>query len=273
MGGMVRLGDEHELATPPAVSFEPLFSAVIEASDDAIFACDGVGRITSWSATAIRLFGCSPGDALGHVLADLFPADLRDQVASVMARVSAGEHIQHFEAEIVRGDGMPAPVSLSWSPIFDADQFPNGSVVIVRDVTEQRLTQATLAEVELRLQEGEALAGVGSWLWDLRTSTLQWSAEFHRIHGLDPLDFEGTLEAHLAPVHTQDRDRVRAAMDASVSRGKTYDDEYRIVRVDGSARVVHVRAQPIMGSDGRAVGLRGIGQDVTDAISPAQPDA
>ena len=47
------------------------------------------------------------------------------------------------------------------------------------------------------MEEGEALAHIGSWLWDLRTGAVQWSAEFHRIHGVDPLDFDGTFESHL----------------------------------------------------------------------------
>ena len=77
-------------------------------------------------------------------------------------------------------------------------RVPVAAVLIGRDITEQRLAQASLAEVEARVRESEALANVGSWLWDLRTGTVQWSDEFHRIHGVDPLDFDGTLEAHLA---------------------------------------------------------------------------
>ena len=88
-----------------------------------------------------------------------------------------------------------------------------GSVVIGHDVTEQRPAQATLAEVDARMVEAETLAWhIGSWLWDLRTGAVQWSAEFHRMHGVDPLEFAGTLESYLALVHPDDRDPLRAAM-------------------------------------------------------------
>ena len=116
-------------------------------------------------------------------------------------------------------------------------------VVVVRDVTEQRLAQATLAEVEGRLEEGEALAHVGSWLWDVRTGAVQWSNEFHRIHGVDPLDFDGTFESHVDVIHPEDRERVRAELDGSASSGCTFIDTYRVVRPDGEIRVVRVRAQ------------------------------
>jgi PAS domain S-box-containing protein len=194
----------------------------------------------------------------------LFAEHLRHEVQGVIATVLAGDRIDHFETEVLRPDGMPVPVSLSMRPVRGAGEQPVGSAVIVRDVTEQRLAQASLAEVEARLEESEALAHAGRWLWDLRTGTVQWSSEFHRIHGVDPLDFDGTLESHLERVHPLDQEHVRVAMEQSVVSGRPFEAEYRVVRPDREVRVVHVRAQPTMGSAGTPVGLRGIGQDVTD---------
>jgi PAS domain S-box-containing protein len=242
---------------------EALLRAVIETSDDAIFTADAAGRITSWSPTAARLFG-RPAELIDRMMHLLFPAHLQDEVHAVVARVAAGERVKHFETEVLRPDGMPMPISLSMCPVVDAGDLPIGSVVVARDVTEQRLAQATLAEVESRLAEGEALAHVGSWLWDVRTGAVQWSTEFHRIHGVDPLDFVGTFESHLAMVHPDDRDRVRAELEASVASGRPFHGQYRIVRPDEAVRLLRVRAQPTMGSAGTAVGLRGIGQDVTE---------
>ena len=81
---------------------------------------------------------------------------------------------------------------------------------------------------------------------------------------VDPLDFEGTLEAHLALVHPEDREALRQEMEDSVDGRRPLNHEHRIVRPDGEERLVHVRAQPMFGSDGLVIGLRGIGQDVTD---------
>jgi PAS domain S-box-containing protein len=243
---------------------ESLLNAVIETSDDAIVTTDAAGRVTTWSTTAERLFGCQAEGVVGCSIDVLFPEHLRVEIRAVMARISAGERVKHFETEILRPDGMPMPIWMSMCPVVDENNLPAGTVVVARDVTEQRLTQATLAEVEGRLEEGEALAHVGSWLWDVRTGAVQWSTEFHRIHGVDPSQFDGTFESHVAIAHPGDRDRVRAQMERSVESGRPWHDEYRIVRPDGAVRVVRVRAQPALGSARTAVGLRGIGQDVTD---------
>jgi PAS domain S-box-containing protein len=244
-----------------------LLWAVVDLSDDGIFILDADGRIATWSSTAERVFGFGKAQVLDRELHQLFPDHLSAGVRSVVARALSGEQIRHFESEVVRSDGMPMPVWLSLSPVIGENGAASAVAVIARDVTEQRLAQAALAEVEYRLEEGEALAHVGSWLWDLRTGAVQWSAEFHRIHGVDPIGFDGTFESHLQVIHAEDRERVRREMELSVSSGHTFEAEYRIVRSDSQVRLLEVRAQPTIGSSGKAVGLRGIGQDVTDLRS------
>jgi PAS domain S-box-containing protein len=250
--------------TVTEIAPQAVLAAVIEMSDDAVFVCDGKGLVKTWGATAERLFGIQACDVLERPLDMLFAEHVRQEVEGVIATVLAGDRIHHLETEVLRPDGMPVPVFLSLCPVRGEGEQTIGSAVIVRDVTEQRLAQASLAEVEARLEESEALAHAGRWLWDLRTGAVQWSTEFHRIHGLDPLEFDGTLESHLERIHPLDRDDVRNALEQSVVSGRPFELDYRVVRPDDEVRVVHVRAQPTMGSAGSAVGLRGIGQDVTE---------
>jgi PAS domain S-box-containing protein len=246
-----------------------LLRAIIELTDDAVMTCDRTATVTYFSDNAERLFGRSPGEVERRPIGAVFAPHLRQEVDEVIARVGAGERIRHFETEIVRPDGLPIPISLSLSPLFDEDGGKVlGQVVVARDVTEQHLAQATLAEMDARLEEAEALSGVGSWLWDLRTDAVQWSTEFHRIHGIDPLEFAGTFESYLELISPQDRDSVREAMTESVRSSRPLDQEYRVVQRDQKTHIVWVHANPTLGSDGKAVGLRGIGQDVTDQSSP-----
>jgi PAS domain S-box-containing protein len=183
--------------------------------------------------------------------------------AVIGAVLSAQTPADRAQTEALRKDGMPMPISLSSCPMFDGKESPLAALVVVRDITEQRFAQAALAEVEGRVRTSEALAHVGSWLWDLGTGTVQWSDECHSIHGVDPLDFDGTFAAHLEVVHPDDRDRVREAMERSATSSVHFEGEYRVVRPDGEVRHIHARAQPTVGSAGNVLGLRGITQDVT----------
>ena len=149
-----------------------------------------------------------------------FPEHLRRELGLVFDTVFAGDHVSHFETEVRRKDGMPVPISLSASPVLDAGNRLLGAVLVARDITEQQLAQATLAEIETLMRESEALAHVGAWLWDVESGVVQWSDEVHRIHGVDPLDFEGTLDAHLERVHPDDADVLRSTMHDAVATGR-----------------------------------------------------
>ncbi len=240
-----------------------VLEAFVETSEDAVFSQDPEGRITSWNRSSERIFGYPKDEILGQQSTVLFPAHLLAEAQLVFELATSGDRVDHYETEIRRKDGMPIPISLSLCPLMQGTGQFTASVVIARDVTEQRLAQATLAEIETRIREGEALAHVGSWLWDVRTGTVQWTDELHRIHGVDPLDFEGTLDAHVDRVHPEDQARVWRGLAEAVASGHPFEDEYRIIRPGGEHRWVYARAEPTVGSAGDVVGLRGIGQDVT----------
>jgi PAS domain S-box-containing protein len=254
-----------ELATENHVEPEELLKAVIDLSDDAIFTVTTGGEIASWCATAERIFGFRADEVLGTDIASVFPEHFRQTVREVLERAISGEHVRHFESEVIRSDGMPVPVWLSLCSLLDENKAPIAVEILARDVTEQKLAQAALAEVEARLEEGEALAHVGSWLWDLRTGAVQWSAEFHRLHAVGPADFDGTFDSYIELVHPDDKDRVVAAMRSSVEFRRPIEMEYRVVVPDTGIRRIHVRAHPTIGSSGKAIGLRGVGKDATES--------
>lgn len=238
--------------------------ALVDTTDEAVVGSDGDGRITSWNRSAERICGYRAREMVGREAIELFPRHLQEDLAMLFAVAAEGQLITRFETELQRKDGLQVPISLSLCPVFDDDRRLVATVTVARDITEQRLAQARLAEIEERIRDSEALAHVGSWLWDVRTDTVQWSDEFHRIHGVDPLDFCGTMDAHFDVIHTDDRVRVYQAMKEAVATGLPFEEEYRIVRPDGEERRVHARAQPALDSAGMVVGLRGIGREVTE---------
>ncbi|MDP9072745.1 MAG: PAS domain S-box protein [Actinomycetota bacterium] len=248
-----------------------ILEAFVETSEDAVFSHAADGRITSWNRSSERIFGYPKEEILGQGSTILFPDHLREEAKLVFDTVAAGDRVDRFETEIQRKDGMPIPILLSLCPLFEADGKLVASVLIARDVTEQRLAQATLAEIESRVREAEALAHVGSWLWDVRSGAVQWTDELHRIHGIDPLDFEGTFDAHVARIHPDDQERVRGGLEECIDSGRSFEDEYRIVRPDGELRWMYVRAEPTIGSAGGVVGFRGIGQDITRLAPDPSP--
>ena len=240
--------------------------AIVERSSDAILTWDRSGSLLTWNRSAERLWGWGPGEVLGRPAVDLlFPDHLRARVAHLAERVMAGEALEDLELEARRRDGQPIDITVTCFPLVDESGAVRGASLIARDVSERRLYQVTLAQSEARLQEAQALAHAGMWLWDTATDTVQWSDELHRIHGLEPRQFEGNLAGHLAPVVAEDRARVAEAMTAALRTGADLDLQYRIARPSGELRWISVRGNVTADSSGRRIGLRGICQDVTEA--------
>lgn len=229
----------------------------------ALFSHDSRWSITNWNRGAERMFGYSPDEMIGRSLRALGPAHLRHDLESIEARVAAGERVERVFTELHRKDGMPVPIALSVAPVHDPAGMFVGAVAVAQELTEIRLAQAALGEVEQRFQEWEALTHVGRWLWDVGTGAVQWSDELHRMHGVDPRDFGGTLQAHLGVIHPDDRDRVRSLIEGAVATGHSFEDEYRVVGDDGQARRFEVHAEPAVGSSGEVVGVRGVSHDIT----------
>ena len=117
---------------------------VVESSDDAIVSKDLNSIITSWNPGAIKIFGYSASEAIGQSIRMLIPAELQSEEDVVMAKIRAGEKVDHYETVRLRKDGTRLSVSLTVSPIRDDLGTIIGASKIARDVTERaRLLEQT----------------------------------------------------------------------------------------------------------------------------------
>ena len=117
---------------------------------------------------------------------------------------------------------------------------------------------------ERDLAEAQRVAHVGSWEWDIVGDTQHWSDEFYRIFGLLPQGGGATYEAFLAFVHPDDRQAVDEANQESISDlDKPYSIEYRVVRPDGTERLVSARGEVVFDQNQRPLRMIGTLQDIT----------
>lgn len=131
-------------------------AAIVESSDDAIISKNLDGIIVSWNKGAERLYGYTAEEIVGKPLALLVPPDLPDELPRIMQRLRRGERIEHFETVRVRKDGSRLDMSLTISPIKDAQGKIIGASKIARDITKQKHTQNTtrfLADASAALAE------------------------------------------------------------------------------------------------------------------------
>jgi PAS domain S-box-containing protein len=112
--------------------------SIIESSDDAIVSKDLDGVITSWNRGAERVFGYTAEEVIGKPVTILIPLEQMDEEPEILGRIRRGERVDHYETVRRRKDGSLIDISLTVSPLKDANGKVIGASKIARDITERK---------------------------------------------------------------------------------------------------------------------------------------
>ncbi|HEV2874128.1 MAG TPA: EAL domain-containing protein [Thermoleophilaceae bacterium] len=194
-----------------------------------------------------RALGWQPEDLAGSRIVDLVHAEDRH----VLVRAPAGNGNAELSFECRMGTR--------------AGRWCWMSMVLRREGERWYCAARDTTERHERMAEAQRVAGIGSFDMDAATGAMWWSDHLYAIYGLDPKDFEPTLEAVTALIHPEDRARVGAAH-ARVLDGleEEHEIDVRIRRPDGQMRELHARSRPVQDETGAIVRVVGTAQDVTD---------
>ena len=135
---------------------------------------------------------------------------------------------------------------------------------------ERKRAEEKLRQSEAYLAEAQRLSHTGSWAWNASNGELFWSLEHFRICGVDPENFELTIETAQELIHPEDRASSNQAFWKATSEGSDFDSDLRMVRPDGTIRYVHSLAHPVFNESGVLVEYVGTIIDVTDRKQAAE---
>lgn len=127
-----------------------ILSAIVSSSDDAIVSKDLSGTIISWNQGAEKIFGYTAQEMVGRSILTIIPPERHEEEAQILARLRAGERIDHYETVRCKKNGERCDISLTVSPLFDDDGRVVGASKIGRDITEQKRARQQLFEAEER---------------------------------------------------------------------------------------------------------------------------
>ena len=122
-------------------------AAIVESSNDAIVSKDPDGIITSWNGGAERIFGYLAEEIVGKSIAILTPPDFQKEEEAIIERIRRGQRIEHYETVRQRKDRSLIDVSLTVSPIRNAQGKIIGASKIARDITERKRSEAQIVNL------------------------------------------------------------------------------------------------------------------------------
>jgi PAS domain S-box-containing protein len=162
-------------------------ASIVESSVDAIISKDLDGIILSWNRGAERLFGYSAGEVIGKPVTILIPEDRMNEEPEILERIRRGESVEPYDTVRRRKDGSLIDISLTVSPLKDADGRIIGASKIARDITERKRAQdqQKLLVNEMQHRVKNSLATIQA----IATQTLSQNAQerdafIARLHAL-----------------------------------------------------------------------------------------
>jgi PAS domain S-box-containing protein len=241
-------------------------AAIVESSEDAILSKDLNGIVRSCNQTAERLFGYSASELIGRSIRVLIPPDRQAEEDHILATISRGERIEHFETVRMTKDGRILEISLSVSPVRDSSGAIVGVSKSVRDITEQkRLARELAAQHEwFRVTLGSIGDGVVGTDTDGRVTYVNaeaaaltgWTTEEAANRPLADI-FRIINEKTGQPAENPVGRVLRSGQIAGLANHTV------LIHRDGTPRPIADSAAPIRDASGRTIGVVLVFRDVT----------
>ncbi len=243
-----------------------LLASIVESSGDAVHAVNLDGTIASWNPGAERLTGYASKEILGKNVAILIPPGHVGELRQSIVTIQDGRIVSPYDVALLRKDGSEIDVSLTLSPIRNAEGAVSGAAAIARDISERKRTEAALRESLDSLQESQAIGGLGSYVLDIGTGVWTSSDVLDEILGIDK-EYEHTITGWENLIHPDDRAMMAAYFaEEVVGKGRNFNKEYRMIRQsDHAERWVHGIGRLEFGVKGQPVKMRGVIKDITDS--------
>jgi PAS domain S-box-containing protein len=232
-------------------------AAIVDSSDDAIVSKNLDGVITSWNAAAERLFGYTAAEAIGRPVTMLIPEAQHDEEPTILERIRSGGRVDHYETTRQRKDGTLIRVSLTVSPVRDANGRVVGASKIARDITERQRSEETRARLAAIVESSDdAIIS-----HDFKGFVTSWNRGAERLFGYSEEEMIRHPLHVLIPAHR--REDELALLQRILAGERVEQRETLRQRKDGSSIEVSVTMSPLRDPHGRVIGVSTIARDIT----------
>ena len=256
-----------------AASEEVWARSVLEQTLEVVVVCDAQAQVMWANRAACALCGETP---VGRPLAESLPLQYASRsgwpelepaagrpAAVAIGGALRGTAIRGAEVRLCRADGESFDLLMSVGPLRDAIGQVWGAVVTLTDISDRKRDEEAVRESEERFRTvADSAYGWEYWL-DPEGTPIYVSPSCRRLTGYGAEEFyrdPGFLEKI---VHPDDRAAIAGSLRPLGARQEPIRLEFRVVTREGPQRWIELVSQPVFGKDGRYLGLRGSGHDVT----------
>ena len=233
--------------------------ALLNAPVESALLCEPDGTITDLNEVAAARLGMTVEEAVGKNAYDLFPPEVAATRRAAMDEVMTSRKPLRLKDERA---GMHFETSIY--PVLDPQGDVERVAIISTNVTVRKIAEETLRESEQKFRLlAENIVEV-FWLLDPKDyRVLYVSPAYEELWGRTCESLYEDPQSWLADLHPEDLERVLAALEKQAGTGE-FDEEFRLVRSDGSIRWVWDRGFAVKEESGQVQYMVGVAADVTE---------
>ena len=234
-------------------------AAIVESSQDGIIGKTLDGVITSWNAGAEKMYGYTAQEAIGRPVSLIVAPECRAQMAGIFEQLRQGSKVEPFETARVRKDGQRLDVSITFSPVWDAEGRLMGASGIDRDISDRKRAEEQVLRSQQELTDFLENASVGLH-WVGPDGTILWANRTEmELLGYSREEYIGH---HIAEFHA-DPLAIGDILQRLSARETLREYEARMVCKDGSVKDVIIDSNVLWDND-RFVHTRCFTRDISD---------
>lgn len=117
--------------------------------------------VTVWNPGAERMYGYTAAETVGTDTSTIAGLATTAEISDLLARVVAGQHVDHYETQRTHQDGTLLDISVGLSPIHDTDGVVVGVSAVARDITARKRAEARQREIDERTELAQRLQSLG----------------------------------------------------------------------------------------------------------------
>jgi PAS domain S-box-containing protein len=219
-----------------------------------------VNRVYTWANSGgFEFFG---NDVIGKEASYYFEGE-QNTYDSVHPLWEGDERIVYVESLQRRKDGQKRLLAWHCHTLKDYQGRVVGALSSARDITDGRRAQEELRQSEERFRLIAEHINEVFWISEVESDRITYvSPAFERIWGFSRQSIYEGKDSFRNAIYPEDRERVTGLFALQIN-GQPIEQEYRIVRPDGSIRHIWDRGFPVTGENGCAKRYVGVAQDIT----------
>lgn len=215
--------------------------------------------------TALSMYNAKNKEELFKNLSIVFTEKSNIGFSKLIEQMFLGDSEAEIETVNKTLDGQEFDIAIKFKVVEGYEETLENVIVTVENITDRIKAREELAESEQRYKESQALAKIGSWVYDFEQKKLHWSEEAYKMLDLKPNEYKLSLDLYLSFVHPEDKHLVEDFSIENLLENKQQFLNYRIITKEGVLKYIYERRSVEVKND-RITKIIGIGQDISESV-------